>query len=233
MANGPRIPYFCDQIQKTLNLEHPIQRLESDADMCVWGEEYAENGAIRSVKNAYYLGGGTGTADGLKIKGNLIPFDDASNWIAKSIELKMSDGPSLETYASMSGINTLRQFITDSEIGTVLGALIFERISTIYSGWKNPFSLSRKLQTDHPFQNTFLDRIVIGQRLSEFLQSEDGESIRHAMMDSLKKECSNADIAISNYYLIDCEFDRKRIFMSNLRAAPIIGLGAKVWITQC
>ena len=176
MANGPRIPYFCDQIQKTLNLEHPIQRLESDADMCVWGEEYAENGAIRSVKNAYYLGGGTGTADGLKIKGNLIPFDDASNWIAKSIELKMSDGPSLETYASMSGINTLRQFITDSEIGTVLGALIFERISTIYSGWKNPFSLSRKLQTDHPFQNTFLDRIVIGQRLSEFLQSEDGES---------------------------------------------------------
>ena len=233
MANGPRIPYFCDQIQKTLNLEHPILRLESDADMCVWGEEYAENGAIRSVKNAYYLGGGTGTADGLKIKGNLIPFDDASNWIAKSIELKMSDGPSLETYASMSGINTLRQFITDSEIGTVLGALIFERISTIYSGWKNPFSLSRKLQTDHPFQNTFLDRIVIGQRLSEFLQSEDGESIRHAMMDSLKKECSNADIAISNYYLIDCEFDRKRIFMSNLRAAPIIGLGAKVWITQC
>jgi hypothetical protein len=233
MANGPRIPYFCDQIQKTLNLEHPIQRLESDADMCVWGEEYAENGAIRSVKNAYYLGGGTGTADGLKIKGNLIPFDDASNWIAKSIELKMSDGQSLETYASMSGINTLRQSITDSEIGTVLGALIFERISTIYSGWKNPFSLSRKLQTDHPFQNTFLDRIVIGQRLSEFLQSEDGESIRHAMMDSLKKECSNTDIAISNYYLIDCEFDRKRIFMSNLRAAPIIGLGAKVWITQC
>ncbi len=232
MANGPRIPYFCDQIQKTLNLEHPIQRLESDADMCVWGEEYAENGAIRSVKNAYYLGGGTGTADGLKIKGNLIPFDDASNWIAKSIELKMSDGQSLETYTSMSGINTLRKSITDSEIGIVLGNLLFERISTIYSGWKNQFNLNRKLQMDHPFRCTLLDRIVIGQRLSPFLKSDDGMAIHQAMITELNQQCVG-DTTISNHFLINGKFNPERIFMSDLRTAPIIGLGAKVWINQC
>jgi hypothetical protein len=233
MANGPRIPDFCDQIQKTLNLEHPIQRLESDADMCVWGEEYAENGEIRSVKNAYYLGGGTGTADGLKIKGNLIPFDEASNWIAKSIELKMFDGHSLEKYASMGGINQLRGSISDSKIGNVLGRLLFERISTIHFGWKNQFQVERDLQTDHPYINTLLDRIIIGQRLSQFLQSIDGHAIYQALINELGHQCSNAADVISDHYLINDKFNKEYIVMSNLRAAPIIGLGAKVWMTQC
>jgi hypothetical protein len=233
MANGPRIPNFCDQIEKALNLEHPIQRLESDADMCVWGEEYAENGEIRSVKNAYYLGGGTGTADGLKIKGNLIPFDEASNWIAKSIELKMFDGHSLEKYASMGGINQLRGSISDSKIGNVLGRLLFERISTIHFGWKNQFQVGRDLQTDHPYINTLLDRIIIGQRLSQFLQSIDGHAIYQALINELGHQCSNAADAISDHYLINDKFNKEYIVMSNLRAAPIIGLGAKVWMTQC
>ncbi|MBT3479161.1 MAG: ROK family protein [Candidatus Marinimicrobia bacterium] len=233
MANGPRIPDFCDQIQKALNLEQPIKRLESDADMCVWGEEFAEDGALQNVENGYYIGGGTGTADGLKLKGKILPFDDAANWIAKSIELKMPNGQTLESYASMSGINILRESKTDSEIGLVLGDLLFERISTIYSGWKNPFSLSRELQTEHSFQNTLLDRIVIGQRLSEFLQSDNGNAIKGAMVEAIKQKCTMAESPIVEHYLLEGEFNQERIVMSNLRAAPIIGLGAKVWKTQC
>ncbi len=233
MANGPRIPNFCDQIGKALNLEHSIQRLESDADMCSWGEEYAENGALRNVDNAYYLGGGTGTADGLKLNGELIPFDDGSNWIAKSFELKMFDGHSLEKYASMGGINQLRGSISDSKIGNVLGRLLFERISTIHSGWNNQFQVGRDLQTDHPYINTLLDRIIIGQRLSQFLQSIDGHAIYQALINELGHQCSNAADAISDHYLINSKFNKEYIFMSNLRAAPIIGLGAKVWMTQC
>jgi hypothetical protein len=233
MANGPRIPNFCDQIGKALNLEHSIQRLESDADMCSWGEEYAENGALRNVDNAYYLGGGTGTADGLKLNGELIPFDDGSNWIAKSFELKMFDGHSLEKYASMGGINQLRGSISDSKIGNVLGRLLFERISTIHSGWNNQFQVGRDLQTDHPYINTLLDRIIIGQRLSQFLQSLDGHAIYQALINELGHQCSNAADAISDHYLINDKFNKEYIVMSNLRAAPIIGLGAKVWMTQC
>jgi hypothetical protein len=233
MANGPRIPNFCDQIGKALNLEHSIQRLESDADMCSWGEEYAENGALRNVDNAYYLGGGTGTADGLKLNGELIPFDDGSNWIAKSFELKMFDGHSLEKYASMGGINQLRGSISDSKIGNVLGRLLFERISTIHSGWNNQFQVGRDLQTDHPYINTLLDRIIIGQRLSQFLQSIDGHAIYQALINELGHQCSNAADAISDHYLINDKFNKEYIVMSNLRAAPIIGLGAKVWMTQC
>ena len=233
MANGPRIPDFCNQIEKFLTLKKPIQNLESDADMCVWGEEYSENGTLRNVENGYYLGGGTGTADGLKLKDNLIPFDEASDWIAKSIELIMTDDQTLETYASMSGINRLRDSITDHEIGTALGYLLFERILTVYSGWKNLLEANREFQTDHPFLNTLLDRIVIGQRLSHFLQSEEGRPIYKAVIEQLTIQCSNAQAEISAHFLVDGEFDSGRIVLSNLRAAPIIGLGAKAWLSQC
>ncbi|MEA1881770.1 MAG: hypothetical protein U9N31_05155 [Candidatus Marinimicrobia bacterium] len=229
MANGPRILDFCYQIEKMLNLEHPIQRLESDADMCAWGEEFSENGVLRNVDNAYYLGGGTGTADGLKLNEKLVPFDDASDWIAKSIELKIPDGQSLEAYASMGGINQLRDSKSGSEIGTVLGSLLFERITTIYSGWDNQFVVDRELKTDHPFHSTLLDRIVIGQRLSQFLQSEEGMTIYHAMIAELKHQCSNAESPLSDHYLSTGEFNSDRLVLSNLRSAPIIGLGAKVW----
>jgi len=233
MANGPRIPDFCNQIETKLKLQSPIQKLESDADMCAWGEEYGEGGAFRSVQNAYYLGGGTGTADGLKLHGQLTPFDDASNWIGKSIELEWSDGNSMEAYSSMSGINKMRNSKSDDEIGSILGELIFERISTIYSGWKNDFIINRKLQTDHPYLGTLLDRIVIGQRLSQFLQSEEGKSTYKAVMKTLTNQCADAHSAISDHFLVNGEFDSSRIILSDLRAAPIIGLGAKVWMSQC
>ena len=233
MANGPRIPNFCDQIESKLKIKAPIQKLESDADMCVWGEEYAESGAFRSVNNAYYLGGGTGTADGLKLKGKLITFDEASDWIAKSIELKMQNGDSLENYASMSGIKQLRQSTSDGHIGNALGALLFDRISTIYSGWVKSYDVSRDLNQKHSFLGTLLDRIVIGQRLSQFLQSGEGQPIFNAMMEELTKQCADSHSEISDHFLIDGKFDLNRIVLSELRAAPIIGLGTKVWMTQC
>ncbi len=233
MANGPRIPDFCKQIENAISIDRPIQILESDADMCVWGEEYGENGAFRPVSNAYYLGGGTGTADGLKLMGNLVPFDDVSDWIAKSIELKMTDGKSLETYSSMSGIHALREFMTDDEIGTALGQLLFERISTIYSGWSGSFIIDRNLKSDHPYLGTLLDRIVIGQRLSQFLQSDEGKPTYKAVLKTLTNQCADAHSAISDHFLVNGEFDSSRIILSDLRAAPIIGLGAKVWMSQC
>ena len=233
MANGPRIPDFCDQLEEAISLVLPIQRLESDADMCAWGEEYGEEGAFRSVNNAYYLGGGTGTADGLKLNGTLLPFDEASNWIGKSIKLKMINGKSLETYTSMSGIHALREFITDDEIGSALGQLIFERISTIYSGWGGLFIIDQNLKSEHPYLGTLLDRIVIGQRLSQFLQSEEGKPTYKAVMKTLTNQCADAHSAISDHFLVNGEFDSSRIILSDLRAAPIIGLGAKVWVSQC
>lgn len=112
MANGPRMPDFATKLERLLDqrgirLFSPITHLGSDADYCGIGEEYASNGLFRDVNNAYYLGGGTGVADALKLNNELLPFDKAKFWIAKTWEMKNNRAVSLENYASAGGIQTI------------------------------------------------------------------------------------------------------------------------------
>jgi len=112
MANGPRMPNFVTEIEQRLfasgvTLAMPISKLGSDADYCGIGEEYAENGAFKDVENAYYLGGGTGTADALKLCGKLISFDNCKTWIAKTWEMCDENGISMEIYCSANGIQLI------------------------------------------------------------------------------------------------------------------------------
>ena len=133
-----------------------------------------------------------------------------------------------EMFSSMSGINQLTPTKSHKEIGNMLGNLIFERIDTIYSGWKNNFKVERILNNAHPYHKTLLDRVVIGQRLSDFLQSDKGSIIFSEMIRSLSYNCLNSEKEIINHYTKNEVFDKNRLILSNLRAAPIIGLAAKL-----
>jgi predicted NBD/HSP70 family sugar kinase len=109
IANGPRMPDYCSSLEKLLHAKNvkslaPIARLGSDADYCGVGEYYAADGSFRDVRNAYYLGGGTGAADALLLNGELVPFDQIKSWIAKTWEMKNNLDLSLERYASASGL---------------------------------------------------------------------------------------------------------------------------------
>ena len=109
LANGPRMPKYAFHIEINinkagLNLAAPIHHLGSDADYCGLGEEYSQDGLFSDVQNAYYLGGGTGVADAMKLKGDITPFDDVKYWMAKAWEMKGKGDLSLERYASASGI---------------------------------------------------------------------------------------------------------------------------------
>ncbi len=109
IANGPRMPEYCTSLEKKLtasglNLLTPIARLGSDADYCGVGEFYAAEGSFRNINNAYYLGGGTGAADALLLKGELVPFDQIKSWMAKTWEMKNDLDLSFERYASASGL---------------------------------------------------------------------------------------------------------------------------------
>ena len=227
MANGPRIPNLCDEIEKRLTLKNKIQQIESDADMCAWGEEFGKKGEFRNIENAYYIGGGTGTADGLKLGGKLISFDDASKWIAKTWELMIDDKTSLEFFSSMSGIKKLKKIKSEKKIGLILGRLIFERINTIFYGWNDEFKVNRDIKNSHPYKKTLLDKIVFGQRLSEFLQSEKGSVVFSQMMRTLTNYCLKSETNVKNHFINNKVFDKDRIILSNLRSAPIIGLVAK------
>ncbi len=112
MANGPRMPNFASEIGQRISasgitLAMPISKLGSDADYCGIGEEYAENGAFKDIENAYYLGGGTGAADALKLHGKLISFDNCKSWIAKTWEMCDENNKSMETYCSARGIQSI------------------------------------------------------------------------------------------------------------------------------
>ena len=209
IANGPRMPGYSEFIElrikeENLTLGAPIAHLGSDADYCGLGEEYSADGLFKDVQNAYYLGGGTGVADALKLKGDLIPFDQTKSWIAKAWEMLNDTGISFERYASASGIQfiysrysnipvkelnnnhiyppqILEKALSDdkaaidtiNDVSIYIATLIYERITTIYSGWFGLFSFvnpARELtEKDHKYRGVLLDRIIIGQRLGDLL----------------------------------------------------------------
>jgi hypothetical protein len=273
MANGPRMPNFASEIEqrlstKSIALAKPITKLGSDADYCAIGEEFADNGAFKNVKNAYYLGGGTGAADALKLHGKLIPIDYCKKWFAKTWEFKTESGKSMETYCSARGIQSiyseiarvyaadlikngiyLEQILLKAEggersavenwaiISIKIAELIYERISTIYTGWQNNFSFinpnRENLESNHNFKGTLLDKIVIGQRLGETIKLKSADKIivkpLHENLSILIKNSDSLDGSAKSHYLKNGNFKRELITTSELREAPTLGAGIDAW----
>jgi len=119
VLNGPRMTNYANLLEKRLSaagisLAGPLKHLGSDADYCGIGENYSTDGLFKDARNAYYLGGGTGAADAIKLDGELCPFDKIKEWMAKSWEMKASTGLSMERYASAGGIQSV--YSTSSDI---------------------------------------------------------------------------------------------------------------------
>lgn len=209
--NGPRIPDYLDLLESRLaaagvELVAPLAALASDADCCGLGEEYAADGLFRDVQSAYYVGCGTGIADALKVRGRLLPFDQARSWILKSWQMPSALGPTFEKLVSASAMNRiyaqLRQTtrrrdeaaaghphtrhtpsgyperaalagdpLASAWLDTaalLLAELIFERLSTVRNGRPDAphrGEIYARLDPDHEYRGTLLDRVIIGQRL--------------------------------------------------------------------
>jgi len=272
LINGPRMPDYSQFIESRLleanmSLVSPIAHLGSDADYCGLGEEYAENGLFKDVKNAYYLGGGTGVADAMKLNGKLVPFDNTKAWIAKTWEMKCDKNISLEKYASSSGIQSIfsmysnipveelnkneiyppqilikalqndkAALATINDIGHYIAELLLERITTIYSGWSGFFSFvnpEKKIQEKaHLYQETLLDRIIIGQRLGDLMQESKKTTLLWEQIGSNLSVLINTlnDNKLLNHYLINGKFNMKLIAISKLREAPAIGAGVDAYL---
>ena len=165
--NGPRMPDFLDELERCLadarlELVGPVSRLGSDGDYCGMGEEYAASGMFRDAQHAYYLGGGTGIADAMKLKGRLVPFDAAKSWIQKAWQIPSCLGPTFEKLASALGLSSIYANLLGLDMAAltkqnrypetealkgdalaestlegaalVLAELIFERINTVKNG---------------------------------------------------------------------------------------------------
>ncbi len=195
LANGPRMPEYCKIIEKRVEasgiiMDKPIHHLGSDADYCGIGEEYSQNGLFRNITNSYYLGGGTGVADAMKLKGKLLPFDQTKTWIAKAWEMKNSEGKSMERFASSNGIQTIYSEFADlpvvelnekgiyppqimalydddpaakrtfNDVSYNIAKLLFERIVTIYCGWHHSFDFVNSNRADLDDKHPYLGTLL-------------------------------------------------------------------------
>jgi predicted NBD/HSP70 family sugar kinase len=121
MKNGPRIPHLLDHLMKRIQrigipIIQPITSIGSDADFCGIGEEYAVDGMMKDVNTAYYIGGGTGIADAIKVRGRLLSFDAIQSWMLKTWQLSTPFGLSLDTILSVGGIVEHFNKLSDDEI---------------------------------------------------------------------------------------------------------------------
>lgn len=265
VANGPRMLRYADLLEDRLQrcgieLAAPLHHIGSDADYCGIGENFAADGSFRTVENAYYLGGGTGVADALKLQGKLVPFDLTKDWLAKTWEMQSEDGISLERYTSVGGMQSIyaelsKQSVDDLNAQKVyplqlaeaavagdkaasrlfdrvqyqLAQLIFERITTLFCGWQNNFKFMNpnrpELATIHPFQDTVLDRVSLGQRLAELVESPAGKQVlfiplKQTLAAAIKNASCLDDNAKNHYLNLD-----EILYISNLREAPALGAG--------
>lgn len=271
MKNGPRIPHLIDQLMKRIQqigipIIQPITAIGSDADYCGIGEEYAVNGLMKGVNNAYYLGGGTGVADAIKLGGRLISFDTIQSWMVKTWQLSTTFGVSLDTLLSVRGIAEHFNKLTNDKsnvkllcsldagqilnlaivgnkaastvislAGKWIARLLYERITTLNKGWQSlhyfciPENIT--LSSDHTYCGSIFDRIIIGQRTGELLNSHGDKNILRSQINNtliqLISESTHLDREDKTHYLERLNTDLIRF--SSLRAAPALGAGIQAW----
>jgi hypothetical protein len=227
MRNGPRLPNFLAQLesglaQAGLKLSAPIQALLSDGEACAHGENLGLEGHLVGVRNAYYLGGGSGLAEACKIDGEVVDMNALRPWMRKAWQMEDADGNNYEDLASARGINVRyalargvepvlgaevypekRVALGDPDAEAVLRAaaatvagLVFERIRACAKAEKLPRT-GRSERTGGPAfklaPGTVLERVVIGQRLGRLFADAGVERVlREPLEEQLAKLVSGA-----------------------------------------
>jgi len=172
MANGPRIPNLYSRVG--------IETAYHDSDCCVIGEWKSTIGQLTDCKNAIYIGGGTGIADGIILNNELIHFNERSD-IKRSWELIMENGQSVESLLSPKGMINEWNLSHVEKIST-LSVLNEKNDSTIIFK-KATEAFSYLIQDRVSFfqaNNSEVEKIVIGQRLGIFMY----ESVLGTMIGS-------------------------------------------------
>jgi len=221
--SGPRMPDLADRLEAGLrragfDLAASIAHVGSDGDYCGVGEQYAAEGLFRDVQDAYYVGGGTGLAEALKLRGRLVSFDEAASWIAKAWQIPSSSGPTLEQLGSAAGMNKryrdlcgldpdrptsatyperlalLGDPIARNVLETTartLAELMFERLDTVYGGRRQlPHRGDDylRLQPEHDYRGLLLERIVLGQQIGRLYAADEYAPFFRAKFDAFLAE---------------------------------------------
>ena len=174
MANGPRNINMLSMINKMLkpklDSKISIKSIYDDSECCVIGEWKSSIGKLRNCKNAIYVGGGTGIADGIILNNKIL-----DRYIERSWELIMPSGESVEQCLSPGGmlsqwnnekekpIQAIVSLFDHAVSGNNFANSIIEKAEKAFD-----FLIERRMEF---FQshNSKPEKIVIGQRLGNLL----------------------------------------------------------------
>ena len=174
MANGPRNINMLSMINKMLkpklDRKISIKTIYNDSECCVIGEWKSSIGKLRDCKNAIYVGGGTGIADGIILNNKIVDKDIKRSW-----ELIMPSGESVEQCLSLGGmlsqwnkekekpIKAIVSLFDQAVSGNNFANSIIEKAEKAFA-----FLIERRMEF---FQshNSKPEKIVIGQRLGNLL----------------------------------------------------------------
>ena len=174
MANGPRIPDFKKRVRG-------IDTIYNDSDCCVLGEWRSTIGKLQDTENFVYIGGGTGIADGIVIKGRMIDFNLDHN-VKRSWELTTQSGETVESCLSPAGMIGMYNRSTNSNISTMLELSQQKDFINVIDKAKDAFEILIDSRVQYFEENNVeIEKIVIGQRLGLFLKKYDhklGEMFR-------------------------------------------------------
>ena len=183
MANGPRNINMLSMINKMLkpklDRKISIKTIYNVSECCVIGEWKSSIGKLRDCKNAIYVGGGTGIADGIILNNKIVDKDIKRSW-----ELIMPSGESVEQCLSLGGmlsqwnkekekpIKAIVSLFDQAVSGNNFANSIIEKAEKAFA-----FLIERRMEF---FQshNSKPEKIVIGQRLGKLLTEKDNPVAR-------------------------------------------------------
>ena len=251
VRHGPRIPDYAEKLEAALaagglGLAQPISRLSSDGEACAHGEQSSAQGNLRSSGSAYYVGGGTGIAEALKIDGAIVGFDALRGFLRKAWQIEAGGGRTVEDLLSPRGMNAAYAQAARKKLplevdafperraaqGDAKARAILSRAADALADLvlDRMLALRRGLAGAQPRipANTVLERVVVGQRLGQILADPAHfEVFRDPAEEALRQKIvATGDGALKKHYVTDAGLRPGLLVASLLRAAPAIGAAA-------
>lgn len=115
-------------------------------------------------------------------------------------------------------------------VTSTVAELLFERIWTVKNGRQNASyrgDAYMKLDANHPYRGTILQRLILGQRLG-FIYAD--PAFKKVFAKPLEEKLAaliaeSGDAEVAAFYLNNGKFKKKYLVASTLRSAPAIGAG--------
>ena len=180
MANGPRnikmLSMINNKIKPNEHRKLIMTEIYDDSECCLIGEWKSSIGKLQNSKNAIYIGGGTGIADGIILDNKIVDLRNSKN-IKRSWQLTMPTGKSVEYYLSLGGmlnqwgkgrsIKAMQSLLEHATSGEIVACQIIEDASQAFD-----HLIKNRISFFHS-HGTTPEKIVVGQRLGAILSDKD------------------------------------------------------------